>query len=325
VTNNTTPGPAGSPVPARAGASGAPTVLWAYTDGKAGHENQTRGLVQALAQTGAVDVHWMKPARGAPLWLAGLRGRYPAGAGLPDPDLHIGAGHATHLALLLARRARGGRCVVLMKPSLPRGWFDLCVVPEHDQVTPAANVLVTRGALTAVTPGGGGDPAAGLLLIGGPSRHHAWSDRALAAQVAAIVQRAAATHWTLTTSRRTPPPTLALLRAIRASNLVIVPFADTDRHWLPAQLARAATVWVSEDSVSMVYEALTAGAATGLLAVPRRRASRIGRAMDNLVRDKLVLDFSAWQAGASLAPPATTFNEAARVAAWIRTTWPHAR
>ncbi len=305
--------------------SGATTVVWAYTDGKAGHENQTRGLLQALAQSGAVDVHWIKPARAAPLWWAGLRARYPAGDGLPDPDLHIGAGHATHLSLLLARRARGGRCVVLMKPSLPCGWFDLCVVPEHDQVAPAANVFITRGALTAVTPGSGGDPAAGLLLIGGPSRHHAWSDQALVAQVAAIVQRESAIHWTLTTSRRTPAPTLALLRALQAPNLVIVPFEQTSRDWLPAQLARAATVWVSEDSVSMVYEALTAGAATGLLAVPRRGVSRIGRAMDNLVRDKLVLDFTAWQAGATMAPPATTFNEAARAAAWISTTWLHAR
>jgi uncharacterized protein len=302
-----------------------PPVVWAFTDGKAGHENQTRGLVQALAEAGAVDVYWIKPARGAALWRAALCGCFPAGAGLPDPDLLIGAGHATHLSLLLARRARGGRSVVLMKPSLPRGWFDLCVVPEHDQVAPAANVLVTRGALTPVIPGSGSDACAGLLLIGGPSRHYDWSDSALAAQVAAIVQRAGATQWTLTTSRRTPATTLALLRAIPASNLSIVPFERTHRDWLPAQLARAASVWVSEDSVSMVYEALTAGAATGLLAVPRRRANRIASAMDNLVRDKLVLDFSAWSGGAPLAPPSTTFNEAARVAAWIRTTWLYVR
>ena len=300
-------------------------MVWAFTDGKAGHENQTRGLLRALAQDAAVDAHWMAPARGAAMWLAALRGRYPAPARLPDPHLVIGAGHATHLSLLLARRARGGRCVVLMNPTLPRRWFDLCVVPEHDQVATAANVLVTRGALTAVAPGSGGDPAAGLLLIGGPSRHHAWSDSAMAAQVTTIVRREAAIQWVLTTSRRTPAPTLALLRDIQAPNLAIVPFERTDRHWLPAQLARAATVWVSEDSVSMVYEALTAGAATGLLAVPRRRTSRIGRAMDHLVRDKWVLDLSTWQGGAPLAPPATTFNEAARVAAWIRTTWFNAR
>lgn len=302
-----------------------PLVVWAFTDGKAGHENQTRGLVQALSRTGPVDTHWLKPVQGVALWRDMLRGRFPPGAGLPDPDLLIGAGHANHPSLLLARRVRGGRSVVLMKPSLPRACFDLCVVPEHDQVAPAANVLITRGALTAVAPGTGGDPAAGLLLIGGPSRHHAWSDRHIAEQVGAIVQRQTAIRWTLSTSRRTPASTLVRLRAINNPNLVIVPFEETDRAWLPAQLAHAATVWVSEDSVSMVYEALTAGAATGLLAVPRRVTSRIGRAMDNLVRDKLVLDFSTWQGGAALAPPTTAFNEAARVAAWIRTTWPNAR
>jgi uncharacterized protein len=163
------------------------------------------------------------------------------------------------------------------------------------------------------------------MLIGGPSRHHAWSDSAIAGQVAEIVRRDGATHWTLTTSRRTPPRTVALLRDIKAPNLAIVPFAETDRHWLPAQLARAARAWVSEDSVSMVYEALTAGTATGLLAVPRRRASRISRGMDYLMRDRLVTPFSAWQQGTALAPPVTPFNEAARVAAWIRTPWFPAR
>lgn len=302
-----------------------PPVVWAFTDGKAGHENQTRGLVQALAHTAAIDVHWIEPLRGKAWVQAALRGRFPPADALPNPDLLIGAGHATHLSLLLARRVRGGRSVVLMNPSLPRRWFDLCVLPEHDQVAPAANVLTTRGALTAVTPGYGSDPRAGLLLIGGPSSHYNWSDSDMAAQVVAIVRRELGTRWTLTTSRRTPPSTLTLLQDIHASNLVIVPFEDTDRQWLPAQLARVATVWVSQDSVSMVYEALTAGAATGLLAVPRRRGSRIGRAMENLARDKLVLDFSAWQRGTSLAPSAITFNEAARVAAWIRTTWLNAR
>jgi mitochondrial fission protein ELM1 len=90
---------------------------------------------------------------------------------------------------------------------------------------------------------------------------------------------------------------------------------------LPERLASAAQVWVTEDSVSMVYEALTANAATGVLAVPARRASRIARGITALTRDGLVTRFADWQRGKKLAAPAAPFNEAARVAAWIGEKW----
>ena len=295
-------------------------TVWAYTDAKAGHENQTRGLVRALGDGHSTETHWIQAARAARPWLHALAGRYPSGDALPDPHVHIGAGHGVHMAMLLARRARGGRIVVLMRPSLPRAWFDVCVVPEHDGIA-GANIITTRGALNVIVPGKAQDPRAGLILIGGPSRHYGWSDTDMVQQVTDIVRQDASIFWTLTTSRRTPAPTVALLQAIAATNLTVVPYTDTDGPWLPRELARAARVWVSEDSVSMVYEALTAGAATGLIMVTRRRASRLSRGIDALIRDGLVTPFLAWRQGAVLTPPALPFNEAARVAAWIRTTW----
>ncbi len=295
-------------------------VVWAFTDGKAGHENQTRGLVQALTDRVPLRCHWIRAPRAARLVADFLRARFAPGRDLPDPDLLIGAGHGTHPALFAARRARGGRAVVLMKPSLPRSWFDLCVIPEHDGVR-GPNVLVTRGALNALRPTDRRAADSGLILIGGPSRHYRWRDDDLLRQIETVVARAPARHWTLTTSRRTPASTLARLRAIRAANLTLVPFEQTDAAWLPARLARAACAWVSEDSVSMIYEALTAGAATGLLRVPRCGVSRVARGVDRIVADGLAVSFDRWQAGAALAPPAQPFNEAARIAAWIERTW----
>ena len=297
-----------------------PVVAWAFSDGKAGHENQTRGLVQALTDRIPLRCHWIRAPRAARLIADFLCARFAPGRDLPDPDLLIGAGHGTHPALLAARRARGGRAVVLMKPSLPRSWFDLCVIPEPDGVR-GPNVLVTRGALNALRPATRSEADSGLILIGGPSSHYRWLDDDLMRQVEAVVARAPAMRWTLTTSRRTPPSTLARLRAIRAANLTLVPFEQTDAAWLPGRLLRAACAWVSEDSVSMVYEALTAGAATGLLQVPRRGASRVARGVDRIIGDGLALSFARWQAGAALAPPAQPFNEAARIAAWIKTQW----
>jgi mitochondrial fission protein ELM1 len=228
-----------------------------------------------------------------------------------------------------------------MKPSLPRVWFDLCVVPEHDTVqgsTSAAgagragaanltgnNVLITRGALNGMQPGDK-QPQTGLMLIGGPSRHHGWRETELLAQVEAIVSRDRNVCWTLTTSRRTPPSTTARLARIEAANLEVVPVNATGPGWLAERLARAALAWVTEDSVSMVYEALTAGCATGILAVPARgRGKRkIQLGIEALRRDRLVTDYTSWQGGATLVPPPAPFNEAARVATWILDKWPGA-
>lgn len=295
-------------------------VVWAFTDGKAGHENQTRGLLRALAHLHPLDVHWLDVPPLSQVLLDFVQRRFVPGRGLPDPGLLVGAGHGTHLPLLAARRACGGRIVLLMKPTLPRAWFDLCIVPEHDAVR-GDNVLVTRGALNSVSAATDKDPQAGLILVGGPSRHHDWDETALLAQIREISARDTAIRWTLTTSRRTPSATLAHLHTLGVANLQIVPFEQTDRNWLPAQLAHAARVWVTEDSASMLYEALTARAATGVLPVPARGDSRIARGVAALVRDGLVTNFREWQQGAALVPPSSPFNEAARVAAWISERW----
>jgi mitochondrial fission protein ELM1 len=311
-------------------------VVWAFTDGKAGHENQTRGLLAALAHHYPVDARWINVPAYASVLSSLMTRRFLPGVGLPPPDLLVGAGHRTHLPLLAARRAHGGRTVVLMKPSLPRAWFDLCVIPEHDDVqgstsaagagragaagVTGANVFTTRGALNPVEPGKK-DARAGLILIGGPSRHHGWSENDVLRQVETIVAGENDISWTLTTSRRTPSSTSTRLRALTFKNLTVVPVTETGPGWLSERLTSAAQVWVTEDSVSMVYEALTANAATGVLSVPAKRESRVVRGIAALSRDGLVTRFADWQRGRKLAPPAAPFNEAARVAVWIGEKW----
>ena len=294
-------------------------VVWAFTDGKAGHENQTRGLLAALAHHQPVDARWIRVPAYASVLSSLMTRRFLPGVGLPPPDLLIGAGHRTHLPLLAARRAHGGRTIVLMRPSLPRAWFDLCLIPEHD-ATAGANVLNTRGALNPVEPGQK-NPHAGLILIGGPSRHHGWGENDILSQVESIAASEKNVQWTLTTSRRTPSATTARLRALSFRNLTVVPVTETGPDWLPERLATAAQAWVTEDSVSMVYEALTANVATGLLQVPEKRASRVARGIAALVGDGLVTRFADWQGGKKLEAPAVPFNEASRVAAWIGEKW----
>ena len=233
----------------------------------------------------------------------------------PNPDLIIGAGHATHLTLLAARRAHGGRSVVLMKPSLPRRCFDLCILPRHDGVAADAHTLATEGALNRIRPATGRDSSQGLLLIGGASKHFEWDSDAVQVQIKSILARTPDTQWTLTTSRRTPADFLALLP--QYPNLSIVPHTATPRDWLPAQFARCGTVWVTPDSASMVFEALSAGADVGVFDLPVNPKSRVGRAIAQLADAQRITRFANWCAYGKLQPNTHPLAEADRCADWI--------
>jgi len=297
-------------------------TLWLITDNKPGHRSQLQGLAQALAARTAVDTHWIDaPAGRSSLW-QWLGGRFPAGADLPAPDLILVAGHRTHLAGLAARRARGGKLVALMRPSLPLGWFDLCVIPQHDKPPARTNVLATRGVLNTAQPHAERKADRGLFLIGGPSRHHGWDSAGLLAQIDAILSATPGMRWTLTTSRRTPAETEAALLTLRERGVDVRPVADTAPGWAMSQVARSAQAWVTEDSVSMVYESLTAGAATGLLAVPRLGETRVTAGVAALQREGFVTAFADWQRESHLRAAPTRLAEADRVAEAVLSRWP---
>ncbi len=290
------------------------TILWQIHDDRPGHQNQLRGLTNALAELQPFEVHTLRaPSRRsslASLWSK----KFALGKGLPAPDLIIGAGHSTHLAVLAARRSFGGQAIVLMKPSLPPALFDLCLIPEHDQVKASDKVVVTRGVLNVIRPSQLPDPQAGLLLIGGPSAAHDWSNEQMLNQITTLVTSSPAIRWLLTDSRRTPPPFLDRLKSLHLVNLHITPHQETSPDWVPQQLAQTGQTWVSEESVSMVYEALTSGSAVGVLEVPSKRRGRVAVGVDSLIQNGWATRFADWQPGECLVPPPEQLDESRRCA-----------
>jgi len=301
-------------------------VVWRFSDAKAGHDSQSLGLVDALKRRLPLDSYDIPvPSSAALDWIGG---RFPTASLLPDPWLLIGAGHSTHLPLLAARRARGGRAVVLMTPDLPKRCFDLCVVPEHDRPRAAPNVLTTRGSLNRMQAVAGAadhrDHERGLLMIGGPSRHYHWHHQQVVRQLADVIRYSPVRHWVLTTSRRTPPGFAECVRDMlvaRQRKLTIYSWQDTPDPWLAMQLQRACCTWVTEDSVSMIYEALTAAIPVGLLSVLPRRHDRIVRGVEALVASGNVMRFSRWSRGIPLPRSVEVFDEANRVAEQICNDW----
>ena len=280
------------------------------SDDKPGHLNQSKGLAEAMARLTPVHIEIITAGKG-PFWKRISQSRH-ASAKLPEADLFIAAGHKTHLPLLALGRNRKAPTVVLMKPSLPTSWFDLCLIPRHDLKSSRSNknIIPTTGALNRVT-GNGTKEELGLILIGGASRSHSWSPQPLRTAIESIVNDSTLA-WHLTDSRRTPAGFLGSL-----SNLPVAlhPHAQTGPHWLPEMLARAGEVWVTEDSVSMIYEAITSRAAVGLLPMqPVGKGGKIRASLDQLLSDGCLTSYQQWTQTRQLAKPAQALAEADRCA-----------
>lgn len=293
-------------------------MIWQLCDGKAGHLSQSTGLINALLDYSQAEERQVQaqrvraPAPGV-LLRAELTRRHGWMEGRPVPRVAIGAGRATHLPLLALGR-RGAKTVVLMRPSLPLSWFDFCLVPAHDAPPARDNVIITEGALNPMRPGQDHEAKQGLILLGGPSRHYHFDADAILSRLREILAKTPQLHWSLSASPRTPPALSRGLGALVSGSVAVRPWAGPDPDWLAAALNRSAWVWVTEDSISMIYEALTAGCRVGLLPLRRKGPSRLHRAVDKLLREGRVRAFSDWSGGSELPAPDRSLNEAARCA-----------
>jgi len=289
--------------------------IWVISDDKVGHVNQSLGLAQALqAQRPGWSLEQFPALSKGSALKALLTGRIPFIAEDKTPQFVIGAGGATHLTLLAVARATGARSVVLSGPALPFSCFDFCILPQHDNPGSAKNLLTTRGALNRMHSAPV-RPDTGMILVGGPAGHCGWDQAALLDQVKTITGDTSI-RWLLTTSRRTPSGTEDALRALQADNLQVTPFDDTDSHWLRQNLPGSEFCWVTADSVSMVYDALTAGCRTGILPVPITKRSRVVRGYEQLIEDGIVGQYQGTASSREL-PRVEAFNEAQRAAEFL--------
>ncbi|QVL46571.1 MAG: mitochondrial fission ELM1 family protein [Methylophilaceae bacterium] len=301
--------------------NGSQLTIWRLVDGKAGHESQSLGLVKALSKQADCQTFDIKVSNGFEAIACWLSSTWVLGAGLPLPDLIIGAGHSTHLHLLAAKRAYGGKTIVLMQPTLPVRLFDLCLIPEHDRYQGSGEYLQTRGVLNPIQPEGEHAVNQALIMIGGPSKHCHWDTLKLIAQVYELLNHNTHIHYTLTTSRRTPKAFISAVKRIHFRNLTVVPHEETEKGWVAKQLSKSAFAWVTEDSVSMVYEALTAQVMVGLLNMPVKRKSRVSRGVQNLINQGMVARFDFLQTYQQKLKVVVGFMEAERCSQWILHSW----
>lgn len=266
-------------------------AVWRFVDGKPGHERQAEGLLQALSEFVRLTVTVVHVSNGIADWAPKLRKLLKLRKN--PPDLLTGAGHKTHLPMILCRLFTKAKSAVLMKPSLPRCCFNFCIASSPDDVSASNHhTLLVRGVLNPLTPSQNHDPKKGLILLGGSCRHVQWSDDAIFRQVQQAAAQTPDVQWKATASRLTPLSLCEKLRRLAAPNLCYVPPTETDPNWMPEHLRRAAQTWVSPDSVSMIHEALTAGSRVRVFDLPWKKGSKWKSALEGLARDGQVSLYS---------------------------------
>lgn len=254
-------------------------VVWLLSDGAPGHVSQSQGLVDAIGRFRPLRVEtvvltvrraWLKSlgrwlVNGLPLQgQALLRLVYAIDLPLGRPDLIVSSGGNTLLANVLLSRQFG--TPNLYSGTLKRyrhGLFSTVytVVP----LSVPNNVVLSLPPVPAnlAQPLAPGEAGVAAVLIGGDGagyRYTAVDWRALAQQLNAL-GRARGWRWLITTSRRTGAEAEAILAQALAPDVIaeLVLWGREPRKVVRQFLERSECVVVTEDSLTMVAEAIYSG------------------------------------------------------------------
>ena len=261
------------------------TRVLILTDGKAGHENQSKAFVRSLGlQYDLLPVRFKSKFHKALSYILdhlGVRTMSlwtTADGEAVDPNAMdyaavVGTGSGTfYPAKSLARRL-GVRCGVVL---YPRGYdvksFDCILAPEFDNPMSAPNIVkipanlvandgefYEKGVADFRSRHEPSDRPAFAVVIGGPNACSTMSVPWIKAKLDSIFEDSkVCEHW-VTTSRRTPPEVEALVDSYPWDYKLI--YSKDHFNPIPAFVMLARRLYVTAESTGMLSEACTCGSA----------------------------------------------------------------
>lgn len=255
---------------------------WIITDGKIGTENQCIGLADAL-----VNSYDIKRVSLKKLWdivnpYIRIDSINPTTEKLVSyPDVLIVSGRkAVSVGLHIKNRSPNVLLICIQDPRVARNKFDYIILPEHDSYR-AKNIIVTTGAMHKLTDKKIKSEGKKLkhlfkdlkqnktiaVLIGGNSRNHKM-DLELTKKICADIKASAKqikANVVLTASRRTPPECFALIKKSFSRNKNVYIWDGEGENPYFAFMDIADYMFVSNDSISMLSEAIFTGKPTYLI------------------------------------------------------------
>ena len=262
------------------------------TDGKAGHENQSKAFARALGcEFDLVEVHFKSKFHKALSYLLDRVGMRTMGLLATAVDCNrlqskpiavIGTGSGTFYAAKAMARKLGVKCGVVL---YPRGYdvasFDCVLAPAFDRPKKAANVIEIPANLVA------NDEAfyakgveaflecsnvrmddcsnAVAVIVGGPNKCSTMTPEWMKTQLDAIFNSNNQTfehsniqYW-VTTSRRTPPEVEAVVDSYPWDYKLL--YSKDHFNPIPAFVKLAKKLYVTAESTGMLSESCTFGTA----------------------------------------------------------------
>ena len=262
------------------------------TDGKAGHENQSKAFARALGcEFDLIEVHFKSKLAKALSYLfdrLGVRclglfeGLERLGQANDSYSAVIGTGSGTFYAAKALSRKRGVKCGVVL---YPRGYdvasFDCVLAPAFDRPKKAANVIEIPANLVA------NDEAfyakgvesflkcsnvrrdecsnAVAVIVGGPNKCSTMTPEWMKAQLDTIFNSNNQTfehpniQFWVTTSRRTPPAVEAVVDSYPWDYKLL--YSKDHFNPIPAFVKLAKKLYVTAESTGMLSESCTFGTA----------------------------------------------------------------
>ena len=256
------------------------------TDGKAGHENQSRAFVRALGlDFDVVEVRFRSRLAKAASYLFDRLGIVVPGLlswpeelkGRPQPSPYravIGTGSGTfYAAKAFARRIGNAKCGVVL---YPRGYrlstFDCILAPSFDGPAKLPNVVEIPANLVANDAAfyekgvaafrerysGPADSLVGVI-VGGPNKCATMTAEWTKARLDEIFAANPGAQLCVTTSRRTPPDVESLVDSYPWTYKLI--YSKDRFNPIPAFVQLAKRLYVTAESTGMLSEACTFGTA----------------------------------------------------------------
>lgn len=252
------------------------------TDGKAGHENQSKAFARALGLDFVlVPVKFKSRFAKAMSYLYDRLGvsstRLLEGLdnldSLGKPRVVLGTGSGTFYAAKALAKKLGAKCGVVL---YPRGYdlssFDCILAPTFDNPAKRANVVEIPANLVANDAAfyekgvaafrerysGAADNLVGVI-VGGPNKCSTMSVEWMKARLDEIFAANAGAQLCVTTSRRTPPEVEALVDSYPWTYKLI--YSRDHFNPIPAFVQLAKRLYVTAESTGMLSEACTFGTA----------------------------------------------------------------
>ena len=262
------------------------------TDGKAGHENQSKAFARALGcEFDLVEIDFKSKLAKALSYLLDWLGVLNTNlTDLTDSKKRdyvavIGTGSGTFYAAKAVAKKLGVKCGVVL---YPRGYdvksFDCVLAPAFDRPKTAANVIEIPANLVAndeafyskgiedfkahygkCSNGGAFECSnAQAVIIGGPNKCSTMTPEWMKAQLDAIFNSKPQTsnlkpEFWVTTSRRTPPDVEAVVDSYPWNYKLL--YSKDHFNPIPAFVKLAKKLYVTAESTGMLSEACTFGSA----------------------------------------------------------------